>query len=85
MKLTDEALEDWRAHPVTEAVLEALDRFLLDQEEQCKAAAWEGHPWPDERRQAARLALALWYDAKQEPASTLNRMLGIEDNGADDE
>jgi uncharacterized phage-associated protein len=78
-KLTDEAVEEWRAHPVTEAVMAALDRYLLDQEEQCKAAAWEGNPWSDVRRLAARLVLSMWWDVKEEPASGINRMLGIED------
>ncbi len=79
MKLTDEALEEWRAHPVTETVLRAVDAFLTDMETQCKDAAWSGRPWPDERRQAVRLALTVWWDVKTEPASGLNRMLGIED------
>lgn len=79
MKITDDDLASWRANPVTEAVLAAMENFLTDQETQCKEAAWAGHPWPDERRQAVRLALSMWWDAKTEPASGLNRMLGIED------
>jgi hypothetical protein len=79
MRLTDEAVEEWRAHPVTEAILSALDRYLLDQEFQCKDAAWEGHPWPDEKRQAVRLVLSMWWDVKDETASGINRMLGIDD------
>lgn len=81
MKLTDGDLAEWRENPVTRAVLGALEAFLTDQERQCKEAAWAGHPWPDERRQAVRLATAMWWDAKEEPASGLNRMLGIQDDG----
>lgn len=78
MQINDDDLAEWRGNPVTEAVLGALDRFLLAQEEACKAAAWEGRPWPDDRRQAVRLMLAMWWDAKQAPAEELNRMLNPE-------
>jgi hypothetical protein len=81
MKLTDDDLAEWRANPVTEHVINSFDAFLLNQEEQCKAAAWAGNPWPDERRQAARLATTLWWDAKQANAKEINEMLGIIDDG----
>lgn len=78
MRLTDDDLAEWRVNPVTMAVVGALDAFLLAQEAQCKEAAWAGNPWPDERRQAVRLALAMWFDAKDASAEELNRMLNPE-------
>ena len=62
MNLTDDALEEWRAHPATEAVKAALGRSLSLQVEACKEAAWAGSPWPEADRLALHRAQAIVAD-----------------------
>jgi alpha-ketoglutarate-dependent taurine dioxygenase len=59
MKLTDDGLAEWRAHPVGEIVFESLATYLNDQIDQCKESAWQGEPWPEARRQALQRGVDL--------------------------
>jgi hypothetical protein len=78
MQLTDEALAEWRAHPVTEYVRAVLGKSLGFQREQCKAAAWAGTPWPEEKRLSLHRVLTLSEDMFEASAADFVTILNLE-------
>jgi uncharacterized protein with von Willebrand factor type A (vWA) domain len=69
MKLTDDGLAEWRAHPVSEYVRDALGRSLNKQMEACKEAAWAGPAWSEARRLSLHRAFVI-LDEMFNPEST---------------
>ena len=49
-RLSDEALAEWRLHPVSQMVLSCLRAQLQAQRASATAAWWEGRPWPEADR-----------------------------------
>jgi hypothetical protein len=77
MNLTDEALEEWRAHPVSEAVKDALGRSITLQIAACKEAAWAGTPWSDAERLALHRARTLFDDIFEASADDFGAIMEI--------
>jgi hypothetical protein len=75
--LTDEALEEWRAHPVSEAVKDALTRSITLQIAACKEAAWAGTPWPDAERLALHRVHTLFGDLFEADAADFAAIMEI--------
>lgn len=77
--MTEEELEAWRVHPVTEWIGKALRKSLKQREDALKANYWAGTPVPDEQRLAVLLGLVLWEDIFQASSADFHRAMQ-EDN-----
>ena len=52
-------VDEWKQHPVTEAMRVTLTGFLDGQEQAARDAYWQGGPLPDETRIALRMTREL--------------------------
>jgi hypothetical protein len=52
MTIDEDDLAEWRAHPVTSAILAFLDDALTMQKNDATTAYWKGRPWPEDERKA---------------------------------
>lgn len=75
MELTDEALAEWRAHPVAAVIRQAFHAYHKRQEEACKRAAWEGSPWPEVDRLSLRREMAAMDDLFEASAADFAAMM----------
>lgn len=74
MQLTEEALAEWRAHPVTMAVRDSLKWVLDRHREAATEAYWSGEPWPEAERLALLREQALWADLFEASADEFGMM-----------
>jgi hypothetical protein len=58
--MNDEALEEWREHPVTIEIKDALAEYLDWREKSALGAYWHGSPISEEARLAIRGQMDLW-------------------------
>lgn len=66
-----EALAEWRAHPVTEALRDSL-RWQMDRERAALTQAyWAGQPVSEDRRLAYLRKVEVWEDLFEAPAGDL--------------
>ena len=73
--LSEEALAEWRAHPVSGAIREAFRAYHRRQIDQCKEAAWAGNPWPEADRLALRREIAALEDMFEADAADFVAMM----------
>lgn len=79
-QLSREALEEWRASPALEAVKQAFLAQCRGWEKQCKEAAWQGRPWPEEQRLGLHRATALIEAIFDADVEELQAMMEMEDD-----
>jgi hypothetical protein len=58
--VTEDALEEWREHPVTIEIMTALGNYLDARESSAVAAYWGGVPIPEAERVSIRRQMDLW-------------------------
>jgi len=73
--LSDEALEEWRAHPVSVLVRQALLASLKEQREAASLAYWAGRPWPEQDRLALLRQESLVEDMFEASADDFKAMM----------
>ena len=74
-KLSDEALGEWRAHPVTELIRQSLAMSMALQTSAAEAAYWAGNPWPEPDRIALLRSKAQWEDVFEATAEDFRAMM----------
>jgi hypothetical protein len=75
MKVTDEAIAEWRAHPVSIALRDGLQWWLERQKDAAMEAYWRGEPWPEAERLALLRERALWSDLFESSADEIGKMM----------
>lgn len=68
-----DSLEDWRAHPVTEAILQVLSMAAEANREAAFQSYWEGKPWKDKDVGQAHAQDELINDLKNTTAEEWNQ------------
>jgi hypothetical protein len=58
--MTEDALEEWREHPVTIEIMTALGNYLDARESSATAAYWSGTPVTEAERVSIRRQMDLW-------------------------
>lgn len=73
--MTPEALEEWRASPVTMEIRNSL-RWVLDRKREAATNAyWDGRPWSEAERLALLREQGLWSDLFEASAEDFGMMM----------
>jgi hypothetical protein len=75
MTIDEDALAEWRAHPVTSAVLGVLAGAVEAQRKAATDAYWTGQAWPEDERKALLRYAALVEDLELASADDFTTMM----------
>lgn len=78
-KLSEEALAEWREHPVSRLVAECLKRVLDAQKASAEASYWAGSQWSEPERLAYLRKVELWEDLFEADAEDFRNTMEMMD------
>lgn len=73
--MTHEALEEWRANPVTMEIRDSLRWVLARKRDAATEAYWQGQPWTEAERLALLREQALFGDLFEASAEDFGMMM----------